>query len=773
MAAEETRPRHLELPDYVRIISKRKWFILVVTAVATLVGGLYSLSSERVYEATALVLAQQRPQGFFWVTGEEASMLPNVAMETYARIIRSSEVTSRAAQRLGELPRETRIITTAGEIQSTLDVSVIPPGLLRIDATSPDGRKAQYYANYVARAFVQVNTENRQSESRTAREFLEEQVDEYRQELQDLIGEMAQMARESGYVDVESEVAAAVNDLRNYENRRRELEAELEGSQARLAELQRLKGSESEVTVSSQPQPNPEWGALNDRLTTATIELENLEAQYTSGHPEVLDKKALVQELQQRLEDTPRLVDAPTVRPNPTVENIENEIKAARTSIDEARARLGAFDRVVENLESKIRELPEERQKWRALTDRLEAVRNAYHNLREELRQARLAEAIKQGNARVVDTAEGAREIKASLARSLVFAGALGLFVGLALAILLEALDDTIYSVEDLQRVSDLYLLGVVPLRTDEAGPLVTVDAPKSPPAEAYRTLRSNVRFSLFDTPANTFLVTSAGSGEGKSVTAANLAVAYAQSGDSVIVADTDLRRPILHRVFEVESDMGATNVLVGDAEVEDVLQDTEVPGLRLLPSGPLPPNPAELLESDQMTEMIERLGDLADVVIFDSPPAVMLADAVIMASKLDRTILVAESGQITERAITDVERLFRHARAEVLGIVLNKLRVTGGDYYYYYYYYYYDYSSRPRDRDTAPDRQAPQRPEPPQTPDDATARPEPPEDTGAPDEPDRAPQDPSDFDLEPDEGPQDLSDLNVQNDEPEDTDTP
>ncbi|MFO8080502.1 MAG: CpsD/CapB family tyrosine-protein kinase, partial [Armatimonadota bacterium] len=308
----------------------------------------------------------------------------------------------------------------------------------------------------------------------------------------------------------------------------------------------------------------------------------------------------------------------------------------------------------------------------------------------------RLAEAIKQGNASVVDTAEAAREMQASLFRSLVFAGALGLFVGLALAILLEALDDTVYSVEDLQRVSDLYLLGIIPLRSDEAGPLVTIDAPKSPPAEAYRTLRSNIRFSLFDRPAETFLVTSAGSGEGKSVTAANLAVAYAQSGVSVILVDTDLRRPVMHRLFEIETPVGLTNVVVGDLELSAALVDTEVPGLKLLSTGPLPPNPAELLESEQMTQVIDELTEMADIVIFDSPPAVMLTDATILSSKLDRTIIVAESGQITERAINDLERLFRHARADVLGIVLNKLRVTGGDYYYYYYYYYYDYTAQP-----------------------------------------------------------------------------
>jgi succinoglycan biosynthesis transport protein ExoP len=696
VAAEEARPRHLELPDYIRILSKRKWFILIVTAVATLVGGLYALSSEKVYEATSFVHVQQRPQGFFWVTGDDASILPDVPMETYARIARSTDVTSLAARRLSELPSESRIIATPSEIQGTLTVSVINPDVLRIDSVSPDERKARYFTNYVAQAFVQVNTEDRQQESRMAREFLERQVAEYGDELEDVIAEMAQVARASGFVDVETEITSTVSNLHSFENARRQAEADLSAAQARLQQLRSLRASQGDVIIDTVPDRNPEWVAIQERLIQARLQLETLQAQYTDGHPEVLDTRALVQELERQLATTPRLVEGPDVRPNPTTVNIEAEIKAAQLAVDEAQARVNAASGVLQTLQTDMQDLPEARQTWQGLMDRLEAARQAYLSLQRELRQARLAEAIKQGNARVFDTAEGAREIQASLGRSLLFAGALGLFVGLALAILLEALDDTIYSVSDLQRVTDLYLLGVVPLRADEAGPLVTVDAPKSPPAEAYRTLRSNIRFSLFDKPARTFLVTSAGSGEGKSVTAANLAVAYAQSGVSVILVDTDLRRPVMHRLFRLESDRGVTNVVVGDLSAEAALTPTEVPGLRVLTSGPLPPNPAELLESEQITRLMEDLVELADIVIFDSPPAVMLTDATILASKVDRTILVTESGQITERALTDVERLFRHARADVLGIVLNKLRVTGGDYYYYYYYYYYDYAQKP-----------------------------------------------------------------------------
>lgn len=695
MAAEESKPRQLELLDYVRIISKRKWFILIVTAVAALMGLLYALSSEKKWEATSLVLIRQQPEGFFWVSGETANILPNVAMETYARMVRSTQVAEEAAERLENLPSELSVLATPNDIRNTLEVSVIQPDLLRIDATSPDERNAQLYANYVASSFVSVNTEDRQRESRLAREFLEEQVETTREELQGVIDEMAQLARRSGFADIKTEVQAAVTNLQEYENRRRQAKAEVRAAEARVAELEEVAHTESDVIVRQTPVPNPDYRAIQQSLTEAKLELERLRSQYTDGHPRVIDAEALVQQLSRALRSTPELVEQSAVSDNPAKTGINQELKAARVALEEARARLSTIEGELAGLRDRVRELPDDQQQWQALMDRADTLRNAYQQLHEELRQARLAEKIKQGNARVVDTASSARPIQASYGRSLLFSTALGLFLGLALGILLEALDDTIYSVEDLRRVTDLYLLGVIPLRTDEAGPLVTVTAPKSPPAEAYRTLRSNIRFSLFDEDATTFLVTSAGTGEGKSVTAANLAVAYAQSGESVIVVDTDLRRPIMHRLFERDNDVGLTNVLVGDMEIEEALLPTEIPGLRLMPSGPLPPNPAELLESGQMTELIGELRGRADIVIFDSPPAIMLTDAGILSAKVDRTVLVAESGQVTERAVRDMERLFEHARADVLGTVLNKLRVTGGD-YYYYYYYYYDYADRP-----------------------------------------------------------------------------
>ncbi len=299
----------------------------------------------------------------------------------------------------------------------------------------------------------------------------------------------------------------------------------------------------------------------------------------------------------------------------------------------------------------------------------------------QELRQARGS-----GVAELADRASEAKAVTAPLISTLIFSILLGLFCGVALALLLEALDNTVRSPDEVVRQTGLPLLGAIPLLEDATPQVITLSAPQSPVSEAYRTLRSNISFALTDLPARSLLVTSALGGEGKSAVAANLAVITAHAGQQVYLVDTDLRKPVQANLFGCEPGKGLTNVLVGEASIDDVLQDTGVPGLNLIATGPLPPNPAELLDSARMTEVIDELHKRADVVIFDSPPALLLADAIILSSKTDRVIMTAESGRVTVEAFREVIRLMEHARGSLLGVVLNKYRVPTAGYYQDYY---------------------------------------------------------------------------------------
>jgi capsular exopolysaccharide synthesis family protein len=203
--------------------------------------------------------------------------------------------------------------------------------------------------------------------------------------------------------------------------------------------------------------------------------------------------------------------------------------------------------------------------------------------------------------------------------------------------------------------------------------------------------LRTNLQFAAVDRPLRTLLITSPAPTEGKSLTAANLAVAQAQAGRRVILVDTDLHRPRLHRLFKLRNNAGVTTALLAEhPALDDLLQEASVPGLRVLTSGPLPPNPAELLGSARMKELLVELTAVADTVVLDSPPATAFSDAAILSTQSDGVLLVLDSGH-TRREIArrSLEALGR-VNARVVGVLLNRMPTRGAGYYYYYYYYHY-----------------------------------------------------------------------------------
>lgn len=220
---------------------------------------------------------------------------------------------------------------------------------------------------------------------------------------------------------------------------------------------------------------------------------------------------------------------------------------------------------------------------------------------------------------------------------------------------------------------------------------LIVHHSPKSPVAEAYRTLRTNIQFTALGKKLQLLLVTSAGPDEGKTTTLANLGVALAQSGSRVLIVDADLRRPALHRLLGRHERIGLTNVLVGTVTLEEAIQDTDVPNMFYLGSGPLPPNPSEMLGSEAMAELIGRLRNLYDVVLFDCPPVVAITDAAVLAPRVDGVLLVVRAGYTDRQAARQARINLQRVGARILGVVLNDVELRSGRYGYYYYYYYRD----------------------------------------------------------------------------------
>jgi non-specific protein-tyrosine kinase len=282
------------------------------------------------------------------------------------------------------------------------------------------------------------------------------------------------------------------------------------------------------------------------------------------------------------------------------------------------------------------------------------------------------------------------RPISPNVQANVLLAGSVGFLLAAGAALLLEYLDDTVKSKEDVDKLLQLPTLGLIPLTEalDEPSErLVVLRHPHSHTAEAYRTLRTNVQFSSLGNPSGRLLVTSAGSREGKTTTACNLAVTLAQAGRRVILTDTDLRRPGVHRYFGVPNQTGLTSLLLEETlTVQEVLTDTSVENLSLMTSGPIPPNPAELLGSEPMSSRLAQMGELSDVVILDSPPVLPVADAMILGGLATGVILVVDAGRTRREMARQANEILQQVGARVIGVVVNRLARRHDRGYGYYY---------------------------------------------------------------------------------------
>ena len=334
-----------------------------------------------------------------------------------------------------------------------------------------------------------------------------------------------------------------------------------------------------------------------------------------------------------------------------------------------------------------------------------ETNRQLYQDLLQRLKEAGVSAGLRSSNIRVVDVARvPTQPISPNVQRSLVLGFLLGLSLAIGLALLLENLDNTVRSVDEVNTVSTLPALGIIPLQLANNGrlrkgtltispdaersgtlALVTYERPKSEGAEAYRALRTSILLSSFGAPPKVILVTSAMPQEGKTTISANTALVLAQRGSRVLLVDADLRRPGVDKVFGLRPQVGLSTLISGSSKAEDaILPCPEVPSLWILPAGPIPPQPAELLGSTVMKDHIARWRNEFDHVIIDTPPCLSVTDAVLLSPEADRVILVARSGQTTRPALRRACDLLLQVNARVMGIVLNALDLRSAKGYYY-----------------------------------------------------------------------------------------
>jgi non-specific protein-tyrosine kinase len=364
-----------------------------------------------------------------------------------------------------------------------------------------------------------------------------------------------------------------------------------------------------------------------------------------------------------------------------TKQSLEKEMASLQSDIQATQASLASLQKSGMTVDTSEREhlqtlLSQERSNYTALLNSLEGVR--------------LAEAQSTNNVIVVkDATPQYTPVSPKTGLNVMLAAFLGLILAVMAVLARDYFDDALRSPEEVEQAAGTSIVGLIARIPGAEQPdrLTTFANPRSSTAEAYRILRTNIDFSGVDKPVKTLAVTSSRSEEGKSITVANLAVAIAETGKRVIAIDTDLRRPTLHTFFRQSNKRGVTSALISGGMLSEHIVSTSIPNLRLMPSGPIPPNPAELLGSARMSALIEALKSDTDFIIFDTTPILPVTDALLVAGKCDATLLVARSGVTTSVGLKKAKDQLDQAGMRVLGVVLNHVPTGRNttDYYYHY----------------------------------------------------------------------------------------
>ncbi|HVY71508.1 MAG TPA: polysaccharide biosynthesis tyrosine autokinase, partial [Verrucomicrobiae bacterium] len=460
--------------------------------------------------------------------------------------------------------------------------------------------------------------------------------------------------------------------LRRLEQERISAETELAFQRAKLNELKTLSRKELQKAVLTVVND----AALNDlilRLNDAEQRFASLSTDNGVKNPDVVRVVDVIKVINRQIDD--RLDGIMLGLSNVTAQT-EARLNVISNSVQQARDNDVSKANVYRPYFLKKTELDTER--------------NILQTMKYKIIQEQVDMSLpKQSIVEITDPAEPSQKpFLPNIPLNVALGVVVGLLVGVGLAFFIEYLDTSVKTIDDVERALQAPVLGVIP---QNVGSLLE-EGPDSPHAEAYRVLRTNVLFAQKDATLNTLTVVSGGAGEGKSTTIFNLATVFAQLGHRVLIVDSDLRRPSLHKILGVSNNLGLTNYLLKQNTMEEVIQTSKQAGMDFLPSGKLPSSSMGILNSAQMKEFIQQVKRRYDFVFFDSPPIMGVSDASILASEVDLALLVIQYRKYPQAMTVRAKQMVEKVGGRLLGVVLNNINISQDSYYYYYSGYYYDY---------------------------------------------------------------------------------
>ena len=713
--------------EYLALLHKRRALVGSCLGVGLLIATLYNYTTRPLYQATAQVLiAHVAPSA---LPGKDLHELTTGSdyYETQYALLRGRTLAEQAVERL-ELQRSSEfqrgpVLTPWERVQrlvgrapgpvvdgdglplspavaafrERLTVEPVPGSqLVYLRFTAYDPLLAAQAVNTLAQLYIEQSLEFQYTTSAEATHWLKERVEEQQKKLEQAESALQQYREREGLVHFEERqglmdqrlttLAAAVVNART----------------ERIAKETLLRQMRSQSTSELQNFPlvleNSVVQGLRSRLAALKEEQSRLADTLGARHPEMQSLDARIKELQGQLD----------AEIGSIVQSVQNAFETAQRQEASLSEDLEAAKREALILNRKSIE-------HAALKREVESNQQLLRDLLSRTKQTGLEAELKSTNLRIVEKAEVPRTPFAPRRLwNYQLAVILGLGLGVGLALLFEHLDNTVKTPEDVKNQLHLPFLGMIPEsapapESEAVAPLIARD-PQSPAAEAYRVLRTNLIFSWADGGGRVLVVSSANAGEGKTTTVANLAASLAENGARVLAVEADLRRPTMHKHYGTETSPGLSDLIVGKCGPTQAIQGTRVPRLQVLPCGYIPPNPAELLGSHSMREIVTMLRKRYDWVLIDAPPILAMADTPVLCPLADGVILIVWSEHCARPAVEEAVDQVTRVGGKVVGVVLNKVDLERNAYYYSQYYgeyYKSDYAEGEKPRPASGLRQA------------------------------------------------------------------
>jgi succinoglycan biosynthesis transport protein ExoP len=709
----ESDQLRLTLLEYWRILYKHKWLIIGIAIVFTVIGSVRTLMETPLFTSSVRLQIDSPPRivegGNIDADSEDYRF-----MTTQYQLLESRTMAERVASmlKLGNdadflKPKGFSIVDTvigmlspaappsnkgvssskgvdevalehwaAGVILGNRAVQPVTDSrLVDISYSDPDPTRAQRIANAYADAFIASNIDKRFQANESAKIFLEDKIEQLKQRLQESEHALIDFAEKQQIVginyDSDQKTSIAEANLANASAELQKLTSERTKNEGLWRQAQG-----SDAINLPQVLSDSEVGGLRNKRNELQVEYQQGLQTFKPDYPSMVDIRAKIEEIDRQLADQ--------------LQTIKVSLKA---TYEASLAREKEMTTRVAQLKQDLLDLQKRSVEYNILKREVDTNRELYASLLQRYKEVDVASGAGSTNVFVVERALPGAPSSGSLYPALLKALALGLGIGVGLAYLLEKLDDKIRSPEQLEQVTGLSVLGVIPKvrRIDQE-----LADPRSRLGEAHRSLCTALQFTTENGAPKTLMVTSAAPAEGKSFTSLAIAKQFATLGRKVLLIDADLRNASLHVKLSCDNSVGLSNYLVGSATPPEVMQKTGVPNLAFLASGPLPPNAADLLGSARLVSLLSIGSEIFDLIVIDGPPILGLADAILLSSAASATIFIVGAGGVRTGLVRGALKRLQLSRGSVIGAVLSQYdsRSVGYGYGYgYEYRYSYNYN--------------------------------------------------------------------------------